>query len=84
MHEGTTCTRKFGNPKAAVFGTAARTSAFDQNAAIKKCTPGPGRYDAKVEISRFRSSSPLFNTTEPRMKHLVNKTPGPGSYYNEN
>jgi hypothetical protein len=69
VHEGTKCTRKFGNPKAAVFGTAARTSAFDQNAAKKNFAPGPGRYDAKVEVNRFRSSSPLFNTTEPRMKH---------------
>ena len=80
QHEGTLCTRKYGNPKAPTFGIGRRKTEFEQNARTLRHVPGPGSY---TENHLRKSISPRLDTTEPRMKLLVNKEPGPGHYYNE-
>lgn len=55
-HEGTQCTRKYGNPKGAIMGKAVRKTEFQVKAERVANLPGPGHYvQPRMDVNRFRS-----------------------------
>ena len=47
-HEGILCTRKFGNPKAVVFGKEPRSCLYKEVLSSKKQVPGPGHHNPNI------------------------------------